>query len=459
MPGGRLSKSAWPGICLLVFSIDRASAQVMPEFFNPLPGKVIVTERSDFSRYEDGRYIGHTYREARLALDVAPLANRSVQYVGEALVLEETLRDERALARRMDDYFKVAFDLAPDGAVHFSADNGYPILRGFPDLPSEPVVRGSRWIDEATVVVQPRLEAPPTRIPVLVEYEFTGVTTYAELDAFSIRARYAIRYQGNDSMGDPDLTGTNGSRVADIVVSQEDGSTLFIRETIDETFTYRAGNTVRHKGFILHFYRGSPSGDRDRIAALVSPQGYPSTVSIPTAATVPAPDPVASSSITPIPAAAPNPVPVPTPTITPSPAAAPNPVPVPAPTITPAPAYEVAKGERGVVLLLYDLRFVADGDALLPAEDARLDAIAEALGRMPDRTFLVEGHTADLGKPAGQYDLALRRAKRIVDEMARRGVPANRFIYRSLGAEKPVAPNDTEINRARNRRVEITILD
>jgi outer membrane protein OmpA-like peptidoglycan-associated protein len=110
-------------------------------------------------------------------------------------------------------------------------------------------------------------------------------------------------------------------------------------------------------------------------------------------------------------------------------------------------------------MLLYDLRFVADGDDLLASERGRLDAIAEALGRLSDRTFLVEGHTADLGKPAGQYELSERRARRIVDELVARGIPQNRFVYRGLGADRPIAPNDTEANRARNRRVEITILD
>jgi outer membrane protein OmpA-like peptidoglycan-associated protein len=423
MPVGRYDNLLWFGFCLFVVGIERASAQVMPGHLSPVPGKVVVTERSDFSRYEDGRYIGHTYRESRLVLDVTPLANRVIQYNGEVLVLEETMRDERALARRIDDYFKVTFDIYPGGAVHYYADDGYPLLRGFPDLPPESVVHGGTWIAEATVVVQPRFEAPHTRIPVLVEYEFTGMTKYAESEAFSVRARYAIRYKGNDPMGDPDLTGANGSRVADILVSQEDGSTLFIRETIDETFTYKTGGTVRFKGFILHFYRGSPAGDRDRIAALLSSSGSPATA------------------------------------ITPVPETAPTLASVPSPAVIPTPAYEIEKSGRGVVLLLYDLRFVADGDTLLPAEDARLDAIAEALVLIPDRTFLVEGHTADLGKPAGQYELALRRAKRIVDEMAKRGVPPHRFIYQSLGADKPVAPNDTEINRARNRRVEITILD
>jgi outer membrane protein OmpA-like peptidoglycan-associated protein len=111
------------------------------------------------------------------------------------------------------------------------------------------------------------------------------------------------------------------------------------------------------------------------------------------------------------------------------------------------------------VLLLYDLRFVADGDQILSSERGRIDTIAAALKKIPERSFLVEGHTADLGKAAGQYELSERRARRVVDELVARGIPAGRFVYRGLGADAPIAPSDTEANRARNRRVEITILD
>jgi len=424
------------GFLVFVSILHPVYAQVILEPFMPSPGKVVITERSDFSRYENGRYVGHTYREARLALDVAVFADRSIRYDGEALVLEETLRDERMTARRMDDSMGVSFFVLPDGTTSFKTDNGYPILRGFPDPPAKSIPQGSTWIDEAVIVVKPRQDAQPTRIPVLVEYEFIGTTKYAELDALAIRARYAVRYKGNDPSGDKSMTGSSGSRVADIVIARDGGETLFIRETVDETFTFSGGSTVRLKGFILHFHRGSVSGDRDRIAAIVSTQGAPgytpAVASMPPAATASG----AGSAAADLPAA---------------PAAATKPA--------QGPGFEVVQGDRGVVLLLYDLRFVADGDELLPAERNRLDAIAEALKRISERTFLVEGHTADLGKPAGQYELSERRAKRIVDELTARGIAAGRFIYRGLGADKPIAPNDTESNRARNRRVEITILD
>ena len=93
--------------------LGRAQDSLQP--FSAPVGRVVVSERSDFSRYENGAYLGHVYREARLDLDATPLAGGRVKYEGEALVFEETLRDSRAVARRLDGAIPVAFALEPGG--------------------------------------------------------------------------------------------------------------------------------------------------------------------------------------------------------------------------------------------------------------------------------------------------------------------------------------------------------
>jgi outer membrane protein OmpA-like peptidoglycan-associated protein len=116
--------------------------------------------------------------------------------------------------------------------------------------------------------------------------------------------------------------------------------------------------------------------------------------------------------------------------------------------------------ERGINLTIENLQFQADSARLLPGEAQRLDRIASLLAKVPDgRNFLVLGHTALAGSAAGQKALSLERAKMIVDELKRRGIPAARFLYDGRGASQPVASNDTEAGRAKNRRVEIIILD
>ncbi|HQO66487.1 MAG TPA: hypothetical protein PLI66_07100, partial [Spirochaetales bacterium] len=155
--------------CALALSaacVAQAQAGLTP--FNPPEGRVIVTERSDFSRYEDGRYVGHAYREARLDLSLTRTAEGLARYSGEALVLEETMRDERAVARRLDEAVPVEFTAGPDGTLRFSVDRGYPILRGVPTSPPEDVAIGGRWTGYGSVVVRPRPGHSATRVRVLV---------------------------------------------------------------------------------------------------------------------------------------------------------------------------------------------------------------------------------------------------------------------------------------------------
>jgi outer membrane protein OmpA-like peptidoglycan-associated protein len=120
---------------------------------------------------------------------------------------------------------------------------------------------------------------------------------------------------------------------------------------------------------------------------------------------------------------------------------------------------ELISVPEGIRLVVKDIRFIPDSDEFLPEERHRLDIIAQALRPVVDRSFLVEGHTAAIGDPTGDMDLSIRRAKRMVDELIRRGISEDRFIYKGWGGTKPIGDNLSEEGRSRNRRVEITILE
>ncbi len=119
---------------------------------------------------------------------------------------------------------------------------------------------------------------------------------------------------------------------------------------------------------------------------------------------------------------------------------------------------ELSEGSAGLTLTAYDIRFEADTARILPSERARLDAIAEALKEAGNAArFTVEGHTASVGKPSGELALSVERARVIADELARRGIPRENIGHSGYGGSRPVAGNDTDEGRARNRRVEIVI--
>ncbi len=117
----------------------------------------------------------------------------------------------------------------------------------------------------------------------------------------------------------------------------------------------------------------------------------------------------------------------------------------------------------GLRLSLPALRFVADQAVLLPAERNRLNNLAEALREAmelnPDSSFLVVGHTADIGLPESQQELSVERARTIVDTLVDLGLPVDRFLFQGRGGSEPAADNATPEGRALNRRVEVYIIE
>ena len=68
----------------------------------------------------------------------------------------------------------------------------------------------------------------------------------------------------------------------------------------------------------------------------------------------------------------------------------------------------------------------------------------------------MEGHTADLGKPAGQMNLSIARTITVMNALIQEGLPKELFSYKGYGATRPRADNNTEEGRRQNRRVVIT---
>jgi outer membrane protein OmpA-like peptidoglycan-associated protein len=116
--------------------------------------------------------------------------------------------------------------------------------------------------------------------------------------------------------------------------------------------------------------------------------------------------------------------------------------------------------DEGITISLDDILFRADTAIMLPGESEKLDKIVEILLRYPDRDILVGGHTALAGSAEGHGKLSTERASVVADYLiANKARSRDRVVVRGYGPERPIADNDTEEGRRRNRRVEITILE
>lgn len=125
---------------------------------------------------------------------------------------------------------------------------------------------------------------------------------------------------------------------------------------------------------------------------------------------------------------------------------------------------KAVKEERGLVIRIMTTSFFREGSAELTQDmKAVLDKLAPMLRRIPN-FIQVEGHTDS--KPIrnarfmSNWELSVARATAVVQYLIQRhGIPPERIAAMGYGEHRPIAPNDTELGRARNRRVEIVILD
>jgi len=92
---------------------------------------------------------------------------------------------------------------------------------------------------------------------------------------------------------------------------------------------------------------------------------------------------------------------------------------------------------------------------LKPESDAILGKVAEALAADPALKLEVEGHTDNVGSDAYNDKLSLARAKSVVKWLEDHGVDGKRLKAHGYGKTRPIADNDTDEGRAKNRRVEL----
>lgn len=92
-------------------------------------------------------------------------------------------------------------------------------------------------------------------------------------------------------------------------------------------------------------------------------------------------------------------------------------------------------------------------------DDAKqyLDEVYALLEKNPDYNIEVIGHTDNVGKHHINYKLSEGRAQAVAEYLIQRGLSKERIKFHGKGDKDPVAPNDTEENRSKNRRVEFLI--
>ena len=457
-----------------------------------------MRERTDLRRYDNGKYIGLVSREVTSFINPVYCEN-GYQYEGNFYVNEMTNRNYAKVGNGINDYIFASFKIDEKGNLQMISDYGFPSFRSFPAFPEKQIKKGDSWNAQAQRAVDPLNKGIVTKMPIYVQYHYVDDTQFNGEPVFLLTAQWATRYgmgSGNyhiDFGGDRELQKATGSHKATIYVSKKTGNAVVIRDTVDETFFYADGNEIQFKGTISLFTEYPPSVDTSdlipvlkRICNLTDDeadflakkensnqtvydffsQDYSENVSqesledlshiqdfaqdfaqatkvddsnqydknliAENGGELSSLDSISQNNIS-----------------------SQNNVQKKKNKID----VEVEKTPAGIKLSIQNLQFKPDSAELLDSEKGRLAQIAEILKTVPSAKLLVEGHTASTGNPTGEMKLSVERANSIASSLIKLGINSENFICRGFGGTKPLFDNKTPEGKAKNRRVEITILE
>lgn len=459
-------------------------------------GSYVYIERTDVRRYDNGKYTGLVSREVRsfIAPTSVPSGGKISDryYDGSFFIDEATKRNSREVNLGINGAVPSSFKISSDGILTMLVDNGYPSFRSFPAFTNQRISIGDKWQAKAERVVDPLNKGIFTKLPILVEYTYLKDELFHGEEVYVFSAQWATRYGISywDFAGDKDLKSAQGSHKATMYVSKKSGNALVVRDMVDETFIYNDGNIYSFKGSISMFTEYPPAYDKNKLipalqrVASVSEKEIKEILEKPvnesswiesekkSSGSIEKNDFESGANSRRNNSYAEKKI-------------AKNENQTYGGKDHPQKKKDSAdeiqskisagknsssnsKSEKkviventaaGIRLTMQNLNFKPDSAELLPGENERLDQIAQVLKEVPDQMFLVEGHTASVGYEKGEMKLSVERANSVANALIQRGIPREKFICKGSGGTKPIADNSTQEGKAKNRRVEITILE
>ncbi len=107
---------------------------------------------------------------------------------------------------------------------------------------------------------------------------------------------------------------------------------------------------------------------------------------------------------------------------------------------------------------LKNIFFDFGSDKIRKTSYAELNEVVKYLKQNPNIKIEIGGHTDNIGSEKFNKQLSLNRARAVAAYLINNGISADRIKTKGYGFSKPIAPNDTEEGRAKNRRVELKII-
>lgn len=123
------------------------------------------------------------------------------------------------------------------------------------------------------------------------------------------------------------------------------------------------------------------------------------------------------------------------------------------------PGAEVERVGEGIKVTLNEntVNFDFNSATLTSTAKANLDKLITVLKNNPDTNINIYGYTDSVGSDSYNLTLSGKRADAVKAYLTSKGVSSSRLFTQGMGEANPVASNDTDAGRAKNRRVEFAI--
>ena len=116
---------------------------------------------------------------------------------------------------------------------------------------------------------------------------------------------------------------------------------------------------------------------------------------------------------------------------------------------------ELADKQESIVI--NNIFFDYDKYELRPESYFELDRFLQFYAKMGTLNIVIEGHTDNIGSEKYNLELSRKRGKSVSNYFVDKGIPKNSIEVIPYGSSRPLAPNDSDANRQKNRRVEIRV--
>lgn len=120
---------------------------------------------------------------------------------------------------------------------------------------------------------------------------------------------------------------------------------------------------------------------------------------------------------------------------------------------------QLRQTESGVVVTLGDVLFASGQTSLVEGAHSSLEEVVDLLQTEPEKKIRVEGHTDSSGEAEANIELSQLRADAVRLALIELGVAEDRITSAGMGEDFPIASNEDEEGQARNRRVDVILLD